>query len=52
MGSIQSLSHLLLNCVHKGTDIYDGTGLLALKEVVVVERGTTSNPSLSIPVSF
>ena len=30
--------HLLLDCVHKYTDIYNDIGLLALKSVMVVER--------------
>ena len=31
--------HLLLNCVHKYTDIYDSIGLLSLKGIVAVDRG-------------
>ena len=39
-------SHLLLNCVHKYRDIYDGIGLLALNWEVVLER-VESTPYLS-----
>ena len=35
--------------VHKYTDIYDGIGLLAIKVVVMVERGVYS---ISIYISF
>ena len=33
--------HLLLNCFHKCTDIYDGIGFLVLKRAVEVEAGST-----------
>ena len=39
--------NFFMNCVHKYTDIYDGTGLLALKGVVVVQRWV-----LFISISF
>ena len=32
------LLHILLNCIHKYTNIYNGIGLLAFKGVIVVER--------------
>ena len=39
-------SHLLLNCVYKYTDIYDGIGLLTLNWEVVFES-VESTPYLS-----
>ena len=39
--------HLVLDCVHKDTDIYDGMDLMALKRVDVVERGSTPYPYYS-----
>ena len=37
--------HLVLNYIHKYTDIYDSILLLGLKRVVAVERGSTPYPS-------
>ena len=37
--------HLLLNCVHKYTDIYHVIDLLALQVVVVVDKASTTYPS-------
>ena len=34
-------SHLLLNCVHKYTDIYDGIGLRLLKRKLLLKGGST-----------
>ena len=39
--------HLLLNCVHKCTAIYDGIVFLAIKGVVVVDWRSTLYPSPS-----
>ena len=41
--------HLLLNCVHKYTNIYDGIGFLVLEGVAVVEGWSTLYPSPSSP---
>ena len=38
--------HLLLNCVHKYTDIYEAIDLLVLQGLLVVERGSPSYSSL------